>query len=164
MTRKIVDSVASEYRRYKSLAEGAMEQLSDEELGRTGAGGENSVATIAWHVSGNLSSRFTDFLESDGEKPWRDRESEFEPRRVSAEALRAKWDEGWTTLFQALETLTDEDLDREVTIREIPHTVAEALHRSLAHTSYHVGQIVHQARAFRGESWRFLSIPPGGSA
>jgi len=164
MSRLVLDSIEVEYRRYKKLAEDAMDQLEPADLSRTAAPANNSIATIAWHVSGNLESRFTDFLRSDGEKPWRDRESEFEDRRVSREELLAKWDRGWSVLFSTLASLDDRDLHREVAIRETPLSVCAALHRSLAHASYHVGQIVVLARGFRGEEWRYLSIPPGGSA
>ncbi len=140
-----------------------MDQLADSQLAQaTGPG--NSIVTIVWHVAGNLKSRFTDFLTSDGEKAWRDRDSEFLAREVSRKELQAKWEDGWRMLFAALGNLTDADLGRTVTIRGEPHTVAQALHRSLAHASYHVGQIVFVAKALRGADWRYLSIPPGQSA
>lgn len=161
--RDIVGSIEAEYRRYKALAEGAMRQLSDGDLCEVGPGVGNSVAVLVWHISGNLTSRFTDFLTSDGEKPWRDRESEFAPRTVPRSDLLAKWEQGWGVLFDALEPLTDDDLPRRVSIRGQALSVVEALHRSLAHVSYHVGQVVYIARARRRESWQFLSIPPGRS-
>ncbi len=153
----------AEYRRYKALAEGAFDQLTDPQL-VTAAGTSNSIATIVWHVAGNLKSRFTDFLTSDGEKSWRDRDSEFLARAVTRAELQTKWDDGWRVLFAALSDLTDADLERTVTIRGEPHTVAAALQRSVAHASYHVGQIVYVAKALRGADWRYLSIPPGQSA
>jgi len=158
----VIDSIASEYRRYQALAEGAVDQLTGAELVEPDPGG-NSVATIAWHVGGNLASRFTDFLTTDGEKPWRDRESEFADRRTSREEILDHWHAGWSRLFDTLSGLTDADLERNVSIRGVPLTVIEALHRSLAHTAYHVGQIVHIARVRRGAGWRYLSIPPGGT-
>jgi hypothetical protein len=160
---QFIESIRAEYTRYKDLAEGAIAQLSDAELSQAGRDGGNSIATICWHVSGNLRSRFTDFLTSDGEKPWRKREEEFQPRTVARTELLAKWDEGWTVLFASLDALTDDHLARTVLIRGQSLKVHEALHRSLAHTSYHVGQIVYVAKAFRGTAWRYLSIPPGGS-
>ena len=160
----IVESIRAEYLRYKALAEAAIDQLAEAQLAAPEAGGGNPIATICWHLSGNLRSRFTDFLTSDGEKPWRRREEEFEPRRVTRGELLAKWEEGWAALFAALETLTDEQLQAVVTIRGERFKVHEALHRSLAHTSYHVGQIVYVAKAMRGSEWKYLSIPPGGSA
>lgn len=162
--RKIVGSIESEYRRYRLLGQGAIRQLDDDQLGSAGPGSTNSVATIVWHVSGNLKSRFTDFLTSDGEKSWRNRDAEFEPRRVTRAEAEAQWDAGWTVLFAALESLTDADLERSVVIRGIPLAVHDALHRSLAHTSFHVGQIVFLAKSLRGADWEFLSIPPGGSS
>jgi hypothetical protein len=161
--RQVVASIEGEYRRYKALGEGAFKQLSDPELTQAAPGEGNSVTTLVWHISGNLASRFSDFLASDGEKPWRDRESEFARRGVTRAELVQKWNTGWQTLFDALRTLNDEDLGRTVTIRGQPLTVAEALHRSLSHASYHVGQIVFLAKSIRGERWEYLSIPPGQS-
>jgi hypothetical protein len=158
-----VASLQAEYLRYKALAEAAVGQLGEPELAISVSGGGNSVAILCRHVAGNLRSRFTDFLTSDGEKPWRRREEEFQPGAVSRAELLAHWERGWSTLLGALEDLTDADLARTVTIRGQALSVAEALHRSLAHTSYHVGQIVYVARALRGDDWRFLSIPPGQS-
>ena len=162
MRRTVVASIEGEYRRYKTLGENAVNQLPDAQLADA-AGSSNSIAIIVWHLAGNLTSRFTDFLTSDGEKPWRDRDSEFLARQVTRAELQAKWEDGWRVLFAALSALTDADLAKTVTIRGQPHTVAEALHRSLAHASYHVGQIVFVAKALRGADWRYLSIPPGRS-
>jgi uncharacterized damage-inducible protein DinB len=159
----IVDSVQAEYLRYKGLAEAAIAQLGDSELVAAGPGGGNSIAVLCWHLAGNFRSRFTDFLTSDGEKPWRQREEEFARRSVSKEELLAYWKSGWEVLLGALGGLRDADLEREVTIRGQPLRVVEALHRSLAHASYHVGQIVYQARALKGADWHWLSIPPGQS-
>jgi hypothetical protein len=159
--REVLASAESEYRRYKKLAEGAFAQATDGELVQAPPDG-NSIAVIAWHVSGNLKSRFTDFLTTDGEKPWRNRESEFDERTVTRAELLAKWEEGWGVLFAALSALDDSMLGRQVTIRGEPHTVLQALHRSLAHASYHVGQIVYLAKSFRGEGWRSLSMPRTG--
>ncbi len=161
--RSIVFSIEAEYRRYRSLAEAAMAQLSEPELSTPGPNDGNSVAVIAWHVAGNLASRFTDFLTTDGEKPWRNREQEFASRSPTREELREHWDRGWAILFESLAGLSDDDLDRIVTIRRAEHKVYAALYRSLAHASYHVGQIVYLAKSRRGHEWQFLSIPPGGS-
>jgi hypothetical protein len=155
----VVSSIESEYRRYKALGEGALQQVADGELGRTGPGGGNSLAVVVWHISGNLKSRFTDFLTTDGEKPWRDRESEFDDRAVTRAALLAKWEEGWTVLFGALAGLGDEDLTRSVPIRGEVHTVTQALHRSLAHTAYHVGQIVYLCKSAQAGAWKSLTLP-----
>ena len=163
--RDIVSSIEGEWRRYKALGEGAIRQLRDDELGKNAPGDGNSVAIIVWHIAGNLKSRFTDFLNSDGEKPWRNRDSEFEPRHnVTRAELLEQWNSGWAVLFAALEPLTDENLLDTVTIRGEKFRVHDALHRLLAHTSYHVGQIVYLAKSFRGSEWKYLSIPPGKSA
>jgi hypothetical protein len=162
--RVIIKSIEAEYRRYKQLAESSFAQLSEQQLAQVAGSSDNSVATLAWHIAGNLRSRFTEFLNSDGEKPWRDRESEFHPRYVAHDQLLAFWETGWQALTAALTALTDEDLTRTVKIRNQPLTVLEALHRSLGHTSFHVGQIVFVAKALRGSSWKYLTIPPGKSA
>ncbi|MDH3205406.1 MAG: DUF1572 domain-containing protein [Gemmatimonadota bacterium] len=162
--RHAIASIEGEYRRYRSLGEGVIDQLSQEELVVHGSSESLSIATLVWHISGNLESRFTDFLTADGEKPWRHRETEFEDRQVSRDALIDKWDRGWAVLFEALDPLVDEDLARSITIRDVPLTIAEALHRSLAHASYHVGQMAYIGKMLRGEEWHYLSIPPGGSA
>jgi uncharacterized damage-inducible protein DinB len=162
--RDIVASIEAEFQRYRRLGEGAFGQVSDADLGRGAPGNGNSMATLIQHVSGNFRSRFTDFLTTDGEKPWRDRESEFAARPVGREDLRASWDSGWRALEEALGSLSDADLGRSVTIRGQALRVREALHRSLAHASYHVGQMVMLGRSIRGDQWRFLSIPPGMSA
>ena len=159
----VLDSIRDEYLRYKALAEAAMNQLSDAELSSPAPGHGNSIATICWHISGNLRSRFTDFLTSDGEKPWRNREEEFEPRVVTRVELLSKWEQGWNALLDALGTLSDAQLDATITIRGERFLVHEALQRSLAHTTYHVGQIVYAAKALSGPDWKFLSIPPGAS-
>ncbi len=157
--REIVESVEKEYRRYKALAERTFEQLTAEQLAQVPAADSNSIAVVAWHVSGNLTSRFTDFLTTDGEKPWRDRESEFDSRQVGPDELRRKWEDGWSVLFGSLGTLSDSDLGKRVTIRRESLTVHAALHRSLAHTANHVGQIVLLGKMLRGAEWRSLSIP-----
>jgi hypothetical protein len=161
--RSIVSSIEGEFLRYKALAEGAMRQLADEQLSQTGPPGSNSVATIVWHLSGNLTSRFTDFLTTDGEKPWRDRDQDFVARTVTRSELQQKWDQGWRVLVATLGSLTDAELSRTVTIRGQSFQAHEALHRSLAHIAYHVGQIVYIAKSMRGAGWTTLSIPVGGS-
>ena len=159
----LIESIRDEYHRYKALAEAAIDQLDDAELSMAGAEGGNSLAVICWHVAGNLRSRFTDFLTSDGEKPWREREEEFQARTVSRSELLEVWRSGWVPLLGTLAELADGDLQRIVTIRGQRLAVHEALHRSLAHVAYHVGQIVYVAKSIRGNRWRYLSIPPGGS-
>lgn len=161
--RNVLTSIEAEYRRYQALAEAAMAQLSDLDLCETGPGGGNSIVVIVWHLAGNMKSRFTDFLTTDGEKPWRNREEEFASRTPTRAELLQHWQHGWGTLFDALSRLTDAQLEERVTIRGVELRVHEALHRSLAHASYHVGQIVLIARALRGPDWKYLSVPPGGS-
>ena len=161
--REIVSSIEGEYRRYKKLGEGAFRQVREEELSKSGPGGGNSIAVIVWHLSGNLRSRFTDFLTTDGEKPWRKRDDEFEPRAVTSAELLERWNEGWKTVLNTLESLSDSDLSRPITIRGVSFQAHEALHRLMAHTSYHVGQIVYIAKSFRGNDWESLSIPLGKS-
>ena len=162
MTRTLLPLIEAEFVRYKLLGERALRQVRPEELLVRGEH-DNSVAILVWHVSGNLESKFTDLLTSDGEKPWRDRDSEFEARDVSPSEVAEKWERGWRVLFGALAALTDDDLAAPVTIRGVPFRVDEALLRSLAHLAYHVGQIVLLARSFRGDEWEYLSIPPGQS-
>lgn len=162
--RAMLSGIESEFRRYRGLAERTFDQLSDEEIGHKPTPESNSIATIAWHVSGNLESRFTDFLTSDGEKPWRVRDDEFEDRPVAVAEVRARWVVGWDILMETLSDLEDEDLARSVTIRDVPFTASEALHRSLAHTASHVGQIAYVGKMLRGAGWAYLSIPPEGTA
>ena len=161
--RHVVTSIEGEFRRYKTLAEKAFDQLADSELHVSPDQG-NSVAVLIQHIGGNLTSRFSDFLSSDGEKPWRDRESEFADHRATRQELLRLWEDGWRHLFDSLATLSDDELTTMVDIRGVQLSVVDALHRSLAHVSYHVGQIVLLARRARGREWQFLSIPPGGSA
>jgi uncharacterized damage-inducible protein DinB len=161
--RTIVESIESEFGRYKVLGEKAFAQVAAEDLTRRSSEDANSIATLVWHVGGNLKSRFTDFLTTDGEKDWRDRESEFAARSVTADELRAKWEDGWSALRAGLGVLSDADLARTVTIRSQSLTVLDALQRSLAHTSYHVGQIVFLSRLLTAGRWEWLSIPPGQS-
>jgi uncharacterized damage-inducible protein DinB len=160
----IVESIRGEFARYKALAEAAIAQTDDAELSRDPAEDGNSIATVCAHVAGNLQSRFTDFLTSDGEKPWRRRDDEFLPRQVTRAELLASWEAGWAVLLATLSQLDDSHLDRTITIRGQALRVDEALHRALAHAAYHCGQIVLLARNTRGAAWRSLSIPRGKSA
>jgi uncharacterized damage-inducible protein DinB len=159
-----VEAIADEYTRYKALGEAAIAQLADEELVLTASEGGNSIVAIVWHLAGNLESRFTDFRTSDGEKPWRDRDDEFMQRQVTKSALLEKWERGWRALLTAVGELSDADLLQTVTIRRQSLRIDQALQRSLAHTAYHVGQIVFLAKQIRSGGWTCLSIPLGGSA
>jgi hypothetical protein len=165
MSESYVQLVSREFKRLKSLAEGAMAQLSNEQFFAAPAAGDNSVAVLVKHVGGNLVSRWTDFLTSDGEKPGRERDTEF---RIASDDTREQmllvWMRGWTTLFEALEPLGDADMARVVTIRGEPLTVLQAVNRQLTHYAYHVGQIVYLAKHHCGSKWRTLSVPLGGSA
>jgi hypothetical protein len=154
---------AAEARRYKVLAERAMAQVGDGDLHRAPDPESNSIAVIVQHVAGNLRSRFTDFLTTDGEKPDRDRDAEFVDQGLDRPGLVRAWEGGWSCFFAALEALGEGDLLRTVTIRGEPHTVLRAIARSVSHASYHCGQIVFLAKAIRGTAWESLSIPRGGS-
>lgn len=140
-----------------------MAQLSGDQINARVNGASNSVAMIVWHMSGNFASRFTNFLTEDGEKPWRAREEEFAARMVSKPECLAKWEAGWKALLDTLATLSDGDLAKTVHIRKLPLSVNDALLRSLAHASYHAGQIVFLGKVLAGPQWRYLSIPPGQS-
>ena len=153
-----------EFRRLKDLADRAIAQISTEDFFAGAKPGDNSIAVIVKHVSGNSLSRFTDFLTSDGEKPHRQRDREFLLRpEDTREALLAAWEKGWSAVFAAVEPLGPADLDRTVTIRGEPHTVLQAVNRQLTHYAYHVGQIVYLAKHLAGDRWRSLSIPVGES-
>lgn len=157
-TSYLADSL-SVFRYYKRLAEGAMEQLTDEQLYATLDPEMNSIAVIAKHMYGNMRSRWTDFLTTDGEKPDRHRDSEFvDPPPTRAELLQ-KWNDGWAILFAALEPLADDDLGRTIAIRGEPHSVMQAINRQIAHYAYHCGQIVFLAKHLQSENWKSLSVP-----
>jgi uncharacterized damage-inducible protein DinB len=158
-----VEAIADEFTRYKALGEAAIAQLDDDELALTASDGGNSIITIVWHLAGNLESRFTEFRTSDGEKAWRDRDEEFVLRRVTKSALLEKWERGWHALLASIDELSDADLLQTVTIRRQQLRIDQALQRSLAHTAYHIGQIVFLAKQIRSGGWRCLSIPLGGS-
>lgn len=162
-TSYIEDSL-SLFRYYKKLGEGAIEQVSDEQL-LVGLDPEmNSIATIVKHIAGNMRSRWTNFLNSDGEKPDRNRDSEFEQPPASRAELLKVWNDGWNLVFGALEPLSDADLERTVTIRGEPHSVMQAINRQMAHYSYHIGQIVFLAKHLNASGWKSLSVPRNRSA
>lgn len=162
-TSYIEDSL-SLFRYYKKLGEGAIEQVTDEQLFAALDPEMNSIAIIVKHIAGNMRSRWTDFLTSDGEKPDRHRDTEFEqPPATRAELMRL-WDDGWGRVFEALEPLSDSDLERTVAIRGEPHSVMQAINRQIAHYSYHVGQIVFLAKHLNASGWKSLSVPRNKSA
>jgi uncharacterized damage-inducible protein DinB len=152
------------FRQYKKLAEGAIAQVSDEQLVQQIDDESNSIALIVKHMAGNMRSRWTDFLTSDGEKPDRDRDAEFLDPPSSRESLMRVWEDGWDRVFTALAPLTDADLTRTVTIRGEPHSVLQAVNRQLAHYASHIGQIVFLAKHLQSANWRSLSIPRNRSA
>jgi Protein of unknown function (DUF1572) len=161
--RLTIDALASRFHDQKGMVEKAIVQISDTQLHQPLDENTNSVAVIMKHVAGNLRSRFTDFLTTDGEKPSRDRDAEFNDDIGSRSQLMVIWEEGWNRLFESLESLSDDDLHCTVTIRSQPHTVADALVRALAHVGYHVGQIVQLSRFLAKDHWQVLTIPRGGS-
>jgi hypothetical protein len=160
-----LDEAHRQMRGHKRLAEGAMAQLRDNELFITLDAESNSIAIIVKHMAGNMRSRFTDFLTTDGEKSDRHRDQEFELDMTTTTRanLTTWWEEGWRRVFEAIESLKPADVTRTVTIRGEPHTVLQALNRQIAHYAYHTGQIVFLAKHIRGGKWRTLSIPRGQS-
>lgn len=144
---------------YKRLADNAIDQCPDDKLFAEIDPESNSIATIMKHMSGNMRSRWTNFLTSDGEKPDRDRDSEFEATAKTRAELLAIWKASWQLLFDALTPLTDADLSKTITIRTEPNSVTQAINRQVAHYSYHIGQIVYLARYFAGSQWKTVSIP-----
>jgi len=162
-TSYVADSLTL-FRYYKGLVERALAQLSDEQLLAVLDGQANSIAVIVKHLTGNMRSRFTDFLTSDGEKPGRDRDAEFENPPGSRAELMALWEDGWQCVFTAIEPITEEDLQRSITIRGEAHSVMQAINRQVAHYAYHCGQIVLLAKHFKSDQWQTLSIPRRKSA
>jgi uncharacterized protein DUF1572 len=160
----LIKDFINEYARYRSIGEKAIGQVSDDALNKVLGRDNNSIAIIVRHIGGNLASRFTDFLTSDGEKAWRDRDSEFQEARYDRSEVERIWSEGWGVLEFELSKLTAEQLQQQVYIRGQAWTVHEALCRSLAHLSYHVGQIVLLARMLNEGEWQWISIPKGQSS
>ena len=159
-----LEDALAQFRKYKGFADAAMAQIDDAQFFATLGPDENSVALVVKHVAGNQRSRWTDFLTTDGEKPDRQRDEEFERRPPDTRAaLMARWEEGWRLLFAAVEPLREADLARSVAIRREPHTVLQAIGRQQTHYAYHVGQIVFLARHFAGARWKSLSIARGQS-
>jgi hypothetical protein len=158
-----LDEIRRQFRGHKRLGEGAMAQLDDADFFFTLDPESNSIAIIVKHLAGNMHSRFTDFLTTDGEKADRHRDQEFELGASTREEVMRWWEEGWTHVFSAVDALKPEDVMRTVTIRGEPHTVLQALNRQIAHYAYHVGQIVFLAKHFRSSQWTSLSVPRGKS-
>ena len=163
-TTSWLEDSLSLFRYYKNLAERAMAQITADQLLAVLDSEGNSIAIIVKHMTGNMQSRWPDFLTSDGEKPGRDRDAEFEEPPRTREALLAAWEAGWQCLFTALEPLSEVDLQRTVTIRGEPHSVMQTINRQLAHYAYHCGQIVFLAKHFQSSHWKSLTIPRRKSA
>jgi hypothetical protein len=163
MENDYLQSVRKQFEYYKLLGDKTIAQVTDEQLFWKYNEESNSIATIAKHLWGNMLSRWTDFLTTDGEKDWRDREGEFENDIRDREELLAKWNEGWNCLFSALDSLNESNFNQLVYIRNQGHTITEAINRQLAHYPYHVGQIVFIGKMVLNEQWTSLSIPRGDS-
>lgn len=160
LSQNYLDEMQSSFRNYKNLADKSFAQISDADFFRSLDAEDNSIATVAKHLAGNFRSRWTDFLTTDGEKPNRNRDSEFiSEASETKEDLIKSWENGWSILFGSIQSLQPEDLSKTVTIRGQAHTVVEALNRALAHCAYHIGQIVFLAKYFRSSEWQTLSVP-----
>ncbi|MBP6185643.1 MAG: DUF1572 domain-containing protein [Saprospiraceae bacterium] len=163
MKTAYLESAKKQFAYYKSLGEKTFAQIPDDALFWQINPESNSIAMVVHHLWGNMMSRWTDFLTTDGEKEWRDRDAEFENRISSRSELMAHWNEGWDCLFSALNELTEDDLAHVVYIRHEGHTVIEAINRQLAHYPYHIGQIVFIGKLISADKWTSLSIPKGQS-
>lgn len=163
MQQNFIESVTKQFQYYKQLGDRTFAQLSDQELFWQYNEASNSISIIVNHLHGNMLSRWTDFLNADGEKEWRKRDQEFEDLIKNRAQLDEKWEAGWTCLFDALATINEDNFDQPVYIRNQGHTIVEAVNRQLAHYAYHVGQIVYTGRMIKGEEWTSLSIPKGKS-
>ncbi|RZJ82123.1 MAG: DUF1572 domain-containing protein [Flavobacterium sp.] len=163
MENDYLPSVKKQFEYYKMLGDKTFAQLSDEQFFYQFNEESNSIAIIVNHMSGNMLSRWRDFLTTDGEKPWRKRDAEFNNNRTDKQELITKWNEGWQCLFDAINNLKIEDLTKEIYIRNQGHTVTEAINRQLAHYPYHVGQIVFLGKMLCNTQWKSLSIPKGNS-
>lgn len=163
LATEYLSAIRNAFESNKRLADRAVEQVPDDKLRTALDANTNSIAVIVKHIAGNLISRWTDFLTTDGEKPWRNRDDEFVDSFRNRAELLEYWERGWACLLTALKNLKPEDLEKTVAIRGEPHSVPLALERSLGHTCYHIGQIVQVARIHAGENWNTLTIPRGGS-
>ncbi len=163
MEKDSLESIRKLFQYYKSLGDKTLVTLNDQEVFWQPNAESNSIAVIVKHISGNMLSRWTNFMTEDGEKPWRDRDGEFEADYVSLAEMKAHWEEAWACLFNAIDPLQPEDLTKLVYIRNHGHTVVEAIHRQMAHYAYHIGQLVFVAKILKGENWQSLSVPKGKS-
>ena len=163
MKTRYLQSAIKQFQYYRQLGDRTFEQLEDQQLFWAPNSQSNSIAVIVGHLQGNMLSRWTNFLTEDGEKAWRTRDAEFEASISDRKELVRCWNEGWNCLFEAIEELTDQDMERIIYIRNQGHTVAEAINRQLCHYAYHVGQITYLGRMQLGNRWNSLSIPKGAS-
>lgn len=163
MNSDYLESVIKQFEYYRMLGDKTMAQLTDDELFWVPHADGNSVSTVIAHLSGNMLSRWTNFLEEDGEKEWRNRDAEFDPELETRAEVIDAWNKGWDCLFAAIKSLTESDLDKLIYIRNQGHSITEAINRQLAHYSYHVGQIVLLGKIIKGENWQSLSIAKGAS-
>ncbi len=161
--KNFIESVVYEFKRYKSLGDKAFAQLTDDEILWTYTEHENSISQIVKHISGNMLSRWTNFLTEDGEKPWRQRDGEFENPYTTKKEMINAWEAGWKCLFDALASIDNENFNTLIKIRSEEHTIIEAINRQLAHYSSHIGQITLMGKMIKGDTWVSLSIPKGGS-
>lgn len=159
MSINYLESAKRQFKMYKQLGEKAMAQLDEQELNWQANEDSNSIATIVKHLSGNMLSRWTDFLTTDGEKPWRLRDAEFDSEAITREQLLAIWEKGWQCLFDALDSITDDDLERIIYIRNEGDTILANINRQISHYAYHVGQIVYASKLRVKTEWQSLSIP-----
>ncbi len=164
MTINYLESVRKQFEYYKLLGERTFAQLDDDALFWQYNEASNSISVIVKHLWGNMLSRWTDFLSTDGEKEWRNREAEFEADIKTRAALLNKWEEGWQCLFTALDSIDKDNFENIIYIRNMGHTVVEAVNRQLAHYAYHIGQVVFIGRMIKGDDWQSLSIPKGQSS
>ena len=163
ISKNYLESIKKLFRYYKSLGDKSLAQIDEKQIHFKFEENSNNIATIVKHLAGNMLSRWTDFLTTDGEKEWRNRETEFEDTFQSKEEMLAYWEKGWNCLFSAIDPLKEKDLDKIIYIRNEGHTVLEAMNRQLAHYSYHIGQLVFAIKALKSDTWQSLSIPRGKS-
>ena len=163
MTNQYLVSIKKQFESYKSLAEKTFNQLEDKDLFWQYNDASNSIAVIVNHMYGNIRSRWTDFLTTDGEKEWRNRDMEFESVIRSRTELLEKWEKGWSCLFEALDSINKDNFDTKIFIRNQEHSIIDAVNRQFAHYAYHIGQIVYLGRLMKDEDWKPLSIPKGKS-
>lgn len=163
MIQNYLSSVKKQFLYYKTLADRSFEQLEEDDLFWQYNEESNSISILVNHLSGNMISRWTDFLNSDGEKSWRKRDLEFEDSFKNKEELLQHWEKGWTCLFEALDSITEENFDQLVYIRNQGHTITEAINRQMAHYAYHIGQITFIGKMRKGKDWQSLTIPKGAS-